>query len=83
MVPPSAHQPTNKNVKLSARNVIKGIIKDIKEGPISTLAVIEIAPGVEIVSVITTEGADSLRLEIGQSAYAIIKASNVMLGKDD
>jgi len=70
-------------MKLSARNVIKGIIKDIKEGPISTLAVIEIAPGVEIVSVITTDGADSLKLEIGQSAYAIIKASNVMLGMDD
>jgi len=70
-------------MKISARNVIKGIIKDIKEGPISTLAVIEIAPGVEIVSVITTEGAGSLQLEIGQSAYAIIKASNVMLGMDD
>ena len=69
-------------MKISARNVIKGIIKDIKEGPISTLAVIEIAPGVEIVSVITTEGADALQLEIGQSAYAIIKAPSIMIGVD-
>ena len=70
-------------MKLSARNVIKGVIKQLKEGPISTLAVIEIAPGVEIVSVITSDGADSLKLAVGQPAYAIIKASNVMIGVDD
>jgi molybdopterin-binding protein len=69
-------------MKLSARNVIKGIIKSVKKGPISTLVVIEIAPKVEVVSVITTEGAGSLKLKKGQPAYAVIKASNVMIGVD-
>ena len=67
-------------MKLSARNVLQGTIKSIKEGPISTLVTIEVAPNVEIVSVITSEGVDSIKLEVGQSAYAVIKASNVMVG---
>jgi molybdopterin-binding protein len=69
-------------MKLSARNVIQGKIKSVKKGPISTLVVLEIAPGVELASVITSEGAGSLRLRKGQSAYAIVKASNVMIGTD-
>jgi molybdopterin-binding protein len=66
-------------MKLSARNILKGTIKSVKEGPISTLVVIEVAPGVEVVSTITSEGADSMKLEAGQTAYAVIKASNVMV----
>ncbi|MEI7732911.1 MAG: TOBE domain-containing protein [Verrucomicrobiota bacterium] len=69
-------------MKLSARNVIQGKIKSIKKGPISTLVVLEIAPNVEIVSVVTSEGAGSLKLKKGQTAYAIVKASNVMIGVD-
>jgi molybdopterin-binding protein len=69
-------------MKLSARNVLQGKIKSIKKGPISTLVVMEIAPQVEIVSVITSEGAGSLKLKKGQTAYAVIKASNVMVGVD-
>ena len=69
-------------MKLSARNLIKGKIKSIKKGPISTLVVIEIAPKVEVVSVITSEGAGTMKLKKGQTAYAIIKASNVMIGVD-
>ena len=69
-------------MKLSARNVIQGKIKSIKKGPISTLVVNEIAPKVEIVSVITSEGAGSLTLKKGQTAFAVIKASNVMVGVD-
>ena len=69
-------------MKLSARNLIKGKIKSVKKGPISTLVVIEIAPKVEVVSVITSEGAGSMKLKKGQTAYAIIKATNVMIGVD-
>ena len=67
-------------MKLSARNLIKGKIKSIKKGPISTLVVIEIAPKVEVVSVITSEGAGTMKLKKGQTAYAIITATNVMIG---
>ena len=69
-------------MKLSARNVIKGTVKQVKKGPISTLVSLEIAPGVEIVSAITSDGAGSLKLKKGQTAYAIIKASSVMIGAD-
>jgi len=42
-------------MKLSARNVLKGKVKSLKKGPISSLVVLEIAPGIEIVSTITAE----------------------------
>lgn len=69
-------------MKLSARNIFKGTIKRVKKGQISTLVVIEIAPQVEVVSVITSDGAGAPKLKKGQTAYAIVKASNVMIGVD-
>jgi molybdopterin-binding protein len=70
-------------MKLSARNVLKGKIKNLKRGPISSLVVLEIAPKVEIVSTITAESAAALKLKKGQTAYAVIKASSVMVGVDE
>jgi molybdopterin-binding protein len=56
------------DVKLSARNVLPGKIKSIRKGPISTEVVLETAPGMEIVSVITTGSAERLWLKEGESA---------------
>jgi molybdopterin-binding protein len=70
-------------MKLSARNVLKGKIKNIKRGPISSLVVLEITPKVQIVSTITAESAAALKLKKGQTAYAVIKASSVMVGVDE
>ena len=70
-------------MKLSARNVLKGKIKNIKRGPISSLVVLEIAPKVQIVSTITAESAAALKLKKGHTAYAVIKASSVMVGVDE
>jgi molybdopterin-binding protein len=70
-------------MKLSARNVLQGKIKNIKRGPISSLVVLEIAPKVQIVSTITAESAAALKLKKGQTAYAVIKASSVMVGVDE
>lgn len=67
-------------MKISARNVIKGKVKKIVEGAINDEVVIEIASGVDIVSVITKESAENLELQAGKEVYAIIKASNVMVG---
>ena len=72
-----------KIMKLSARNVLKGRVKSIKRGPISSLVVLEIAPRVEIVSTITAESAAGLKLKKGQTAYAVIKASSVLVGVDE
>jgi molybdopterin-binding protein len=67
-------------MKLSARNMLKGRVKQIKPGVVNTEVVIELPGGAEIVSIITKESADKLGLAVGKEAYAIIKASNVMIG---
>ena len=67
-------------MKLSARNMLKGKVKQIKPGVVNTEVVIELAGGAEIVSIITKESADKLGLAVGKEAYAIIKASHVMIG---
>ncbi|MSU00412.1 TOBE domain-containing protein [Tissierella pigra] len=67
-------------MQLSARNQLKEKIIDIKKGPVSTEVVIDIN-GLNIVSSITTGSAESLDLNIGDEATAVIKASSVMIGK--
>ncbi len=69
-------------MKLSARNTLKGKVKKITPGAVNAEVVIEIAGGVEIVSIITMESMKSLGLAEGKEAYAVIKASNVMVGVD-
>jgi molybdopterin-binding protein len=70
-------------MKLSARNTIEGKIVSISMGPVSTDLVIETACGLQIGSSITTASAKALGLEVGKKAYAVIKASSVMVGVDD
>ncbi|MDX9917758.1 MAG: TOBE domain-containing protein [Gudongella sp.] len=67
-------------MQLSARNQLKGTIKSLKKGPVSTEVVIDIG-GVEVVSSITTGSAESLDLKVGDEAFAVIKASSVMVAK--
>ncbi len=69
-------------MKISARNVIPGKIVAITRGPVTTEVTLEIAPGVQIVSTITTNSAESLHLAEGDSSYAVIKASSVMIATD-
>jgi molybdopterin-binding protein len=70
-------------MKISARNVLKGKVKSVETGPISSVVMLEIAPGIEITASITTESARELKLKKGRDACAIIKASNVMVGVDE
>ncbi len=69
-------------MKISARNIIKGKIKTVNPGAVNTEVVVTLPGGSEIVSVITKSSADSLSLAPGKEVYAIIKASNVMIGVD-
>ena len=69
-------------MKISARNCLEGKIVAIHEGPVSTEVTIETAAGERIVSSITTTSAKALNLKIGDKAYAVIKASNVMVAVD-
>ena len=69
-------------MKISARNILKGRIKAVKHDAVNTEIVIELPGGAEIVSIITKESADNLGLALGKEVYAIIKASNIMIGVD-
>ncbi|MGA2625916.1 MAG: molybdopterin-binding protein [Candidatus Bathyarchaeia archaeon] len=69
-------------MKVSARNVLKGKVKSIKQGAVNSEVVIQLAAGLEMVSVITKTSIENLELKEGKEVYAIIKASNVMLGVD-
>jgi len=69
-------------MKISARNNIKGRIKNVVQGPVSAEVVLSIAPGIEIVAVISANSAKALKLKKGKKAYAVIKASSVMVAVD-
>lgn len=70
-------------MKISARNVLSGTVVSIVRGPVSTEVTLEIAPGIQITSSITTNSAEALKLKEGGKAYGVIKASSVMIGVDD
>ena len=69
-------------MKISARNILKGTIKSLKPGIVTTEVVIELASGETIVSVITRKSAEALSLEAGKTAYAVVKSSDVIVGVD-
>ena len=66
-------------MKISARNVLKGKVTKLVEGAVNCEVTLEIAPGVEIVSIITKASVVSLGLAEGKIASAVIKASSVMI----
>lgn len=67
-------------MQLSARNQLEGKIVEIKEGPVSTEVTIEVGD-FKIVSSITSASAEQMNLKVGDEAFAVIKASNVMVAK--
>ena len=69
-------------MKISARNVLKGKIKNVTTGVVNSEVVIELPGGAEIVSIITKTSADNLGLAAGKEAYAVIKASGVIIAVD-
>jgi molybdopterin-binding protein len=69
-------------MKLSARNQLKGKIVEVVKGQTTAHIRIDIGGGAIITSSITNEAVDELKLKAGQSAIAVIKASDVMIGVD-
>jgi molybdopterin-binding protein len=67
-------------MKLSARNNLKGTVKKIDEGLITSKVVIDLGNGNEIVSIISKDAIDSLNLKVGDEACAIIKSTEVIIG---
>jgi molybdopterin-binding protein len=69
-------------MKLSARNVLKGKVVEVIEGVTTDNVKIDIGHGIVITASITAEAVKELKLKKGDDAYAIIKASEVVVGKD-
>lgn len=69
-------------MEISARNALKGTVQAIEAGAVNTEVVLEVAPGVEITAIITKASAEKLGLEVGKEAYAVVKASDVMVAID-
>jgi molybdopterin-binding protein len=69
-------------MRLSARNVLKGKVVAVKPGAVNSEVILELPGGAQVVSIITKESAENLGLAPGKPAYAVIKASNVMIAVD-
>ncbi len=69
-------------MKLSARNVLKGKVIGVNKGVTTSNVKIDLGHGIVITSSITAEAAKDLNLKKGDEAYAIIKASEVIVGKE-
>lgn len=66
-------------MKISARNVFKGKVLKVVKGAVNSEVTIELPGGTQIVSIITNSSVKSLGLKKGREAYAVVKASNVMV----
>ncbi len=68
-------------MKLSARNVLPGRVISVTKGSTTAHVKIELAPGLIMTSSITNEAVDDLALKVGDSVSAVVKSSDVMIGK--
>ena len=66
-------------MQLSARNQLRGTVKKVEHGAVNSEVTIELADGIEVVSIITKESAEHLEVTVGKTVFAVIKASDVMI----
>ena len=69
-------------LQFSARNQLKATVKSVKLGSVMAEIIVELPDGQEIVSAITRTSAEGLNLQAGDSVVAIIKSTEVMIGKN-
>lgn len=69
-------------MRLSARNVLKGTVVKVVRGAVNSEVTIRLTGGTEVVSIITNASVDNLGLKENKEAYAVIKASSVMVAVD-
>ncbi len=69
-------------MKISARNQIKGTVRKIKEGAVNAIVTLDIGNGNMISATISLDAVKELGIEVGKEAYAIVKATSVMIGMD-
>ncbi len=69
-------------MKISARNVLKGKVVSVEKGATTAHVKIEVAPGQVVTAAITNDSVDALKLGAASDAYAVVKASDVMVAVD-
>ena len=69
-------------MNISARNTLKGKVKNVAHGAVNTEVIVELSTAIEIVSIITKDSAERLNLVSGKEVYAVVKASDVMIATD-
>jgi molybdopterin-binding protein len=69
-------------MRLSARNQLKGKVVEVAKGATTAHVRIDVGGGTVVTAAITNEAVDDLQLKVGDQAYAVVKASDVMVGKD-
>lgn len=68
-------------MKLSARNVLSGTVTEIVTGAVTSHVRLDVG-GTSVTSSVTNEAVKELGLVVGEQAFAVVKASDVMIGKD-
>lgn len=69
-------------MKISARNKLKGRVVEVRKGQTTAHVRLDVS-GAIVTASITNEAVDELGLKVGQTAYAVVKASDVMVAIDD
>lgn len=70
-------------MKISARNQLKGKIVNIQPGSVNAIVILDIGGGNHVSATISLDAVKELNLTVGSEAYAIVKATSVMIGIDD
>jgi molybdopterin-binding protein len=79
----SAKESLSMAIRFSARNQLKATVKSVKLGTVMAEVIVELTDGQQIVSAITRASAEELGLKVGDEVFAIIKATEVMVGKSE
>jgi molybdopterin-binding protein len=69
-------------LKVSSRNILKGVVKQVVRGAVSTQVTLRVVHEVELTSIITTNAVDELEIIEGTEAYAVIKSNDIAIAKD-
>lgn len=71
-----------KPLKVSSRNILKGVVKRVVAGSVNSEVTLEIVHRVELTSIITRISAEELELTEGAEAYAVIKSNDIVIARD-
>ncbi|MBP8632495.1 MAG: TOBE domain-containing protein [Synergistaceae bacterium] len=67
-------------MKLSARNQLRGTVKEVRTGSVNSEVVVTLDSGEELVAIVTCESEKKLGLAVGKKVTALIKASHIIVG---